>query len=106
MSTALTSLPWLDCQPEARRTFLRNCPGTSTGLELTPKVNLFCYFIFMDFLSQICCRQQEADRRVIFYDETNTWLGQTFLGCKEEHSNVDFQTAHTVSRRFCNVSLH
>jgi hypothetical protein len=84
MSTVLTSLPWLDCQPEARPTFLRNCPGTSTGLALTQKVILLCYFIFMDFISQICCSQQETDGKVTFYDETNTLLGQAFLGCREE----------------------
>jgi hypothetical protein len=50
MSTVLTSLPWLDFQPEARHTFLRNSPGILTGLALTQKVILFHYFIFMDLL--------------------------------------------------------
>ena len=106
MSTVLTSLPWLDFQPEARHTFLRNCPGTSTGLALTQKVILFCYYISMDFLSRFCCRQQETARKVTFYDETNTLLMQAFLGYEEERSTVDFQTSHAVSKRFCNMSLH
>jgi len=80
MSTVLTSLPWWDCQPEARHTFLRNCPGTSTGLALTQKVIIFCYFIFMDFLFQICCRQQEADRDVTFYIETKQIVGTGIFG--------------------------
>jgi len=35
----------------------------------------------MDYLSQVCCRQQESDRDVTFYNKTNTLLGQAFLGC-------------------------
>jgi len=41
-------------------------------IGINTKGNPICYFIFMDFLSQICCRQQEADRDFIM-KQTHCW---------------------------------